>query len=219
MATTILGSIRRDMEQDLRNLNRAVVDGTRDAGRGLKQDLREQVISAGLGNRLARTWRDRSYPNQGINAASLVWSKAPHIVQAFDRGVVIRGRNSRWLAIPTPQAPKRGVDGKKIHPGNFPESRFGKLRFVYRPGRSSLLVVDGVRISAKTGRVGRQAKGGIYTKSGRLKSGVTAVVMFVMVPQVRLRKRLDVKRVATRWATRLPEAIDDNWRGSPATTR
>ncbi|OSM04147.1 hypothetical protein MAIT1_03575 [Magnetofaba australis IT-1] len=211
MATTILGSIRRDMEQDLRNLNRAVVDGTRDAGRGLKQDLRQQVVYAGLGNRLARTWRDRSYPNQGLNAASLVWSKAPHIVQAFDRGVVIRGRNSRWLAIPTPQAPKLGIDGKRIHPGNFPESRFGKLRFVYRPGRSSLLVVDGVRISAKTGRVGRQAKGDIYTKSGRLKSGMTTVVMFVMVPQVRLRKRLEVKRAASLSAARMVGQIDSAW--------
>ncbi|OSM07355.1 hypothetical protein MAIT1_04682 [Magnetofaba australis IT-1] len=102
------------------------------------------------------------------------------------------------------------MDGKRLHPGNFPEHRFGKLRFVHRPGRSSLLVVDGVRISTKTGRVGRQAKGGIYTKSGRLKSGITSVVMFVMVPQVRLRKRLNVKRAAQRWAGKLPRVIDSH---------
>ncbi|WP_085440253.1 DUF6441 family protein [Magnetofaba australis] len=208
LATTVLGSIRQDMERDLREINRAVVDGVRDSGKGLKQDLAKQIVSAGLGARLSRSWRSRIFRNQGLNAASMVWSKAPHIVSAFDRGVVIRGRNSRWLAIPTPQAPKRGVDRKRIHPGNFPESRFGKLRFVYRPGRSSLLVVDGVRISAKTGRVGRQLKGGMYTKSGRLKSGVSTVVMFVMVPQVRLRKRLDVKLVAQQWAGRLPSVID-----------
>lgn len=56
-----------------------------------------------------------------------------------------------WLAIPTPLAPKRGVGGKRIHPGNFPEHRFGLLRFVYQRGRPSLLVLDGVHINKLVG--------------------------------------------------------------------
>ncbi|MEG3637651.1 DUF6441 family protein [Magnetococcus sp. PR-3] len=208
LTTNRAGSIQQDMAQDLLRIKRAVTSGTHVAGQGLKDELRRQVISAGLGTRLAYSWRNRSYTNQGTDAAALVWSKAPKIMRVFDRGAVIRGKNGLWLAIPTPAAPKRGTDGKRVHPGNFPEGRYGPLRFVYRKGKPSLLVVDGVRISAKTGRVGRRAKGGSYTKSGRIKSGITTVVMFVMVPQVRIPKKLDVARATNRWLARLPTLID-----------
>ena len=158
---TALGeAVRRDLEAEAGRIAKAVEAGVGDAGEGLKQDLRKQVLTAGLGVRLARAWRSRTYPNKGIDAASLVWSKAPHIVRVFDEGTVTKSRNGFWLAIPTPAAPKRGVGGKRINPSNFPEHRFGPLRFVYRRGRPSLLVVDGVRVNASTGRVGRRAKGG-----------------------------------------------------------
>lgn len=207
LAASIAGSLKADLQKEMRQIEKAVASGVKDAGDGLKGSLRRQVVMAGLGSRLARTWRSRAYPNQGHDAASLVWSKAPDIVRSFDRGAVIRGKSGFWLAIPTAAAPKRGVGGKRITPANFPEHRFGPLRFVYRRGAPSLLVVDGVRISAKTGRVGRQAKGGAFTKTGRMKSGITTVVMFVMVPQVRMPKRLDVRRAAETWAGRVPGLI------------
>jgi hypothetical protein len=62
---------------ELRDLERAVASGTREAGRGLKSELRRQVASAGLGQRLANSWRDKHYPNHKLDAASLVYSKAP----------------------------------------------------------------------------------------------------------------------------------------------
>jgi len=211
LATNITGSIMAGMRAEMRAVDRAVTAGIKEAGGGLKGSLRKQVVSAGLGGRLARTWRDRTYPNKGHDAASLVWSKAPQIVRVFDEGAVIKSRSGLWLAIPTPAAPKRGVGGKRINPSNFPEHRYGPLRFVYRRGRPSLLVVDGVRIN-KSGRVGRRAKGGAYTKTGRMKTGMATVVMFVMVPQVRLRKRLDVRREVRGWQRRLPGLIDRHMR-------
>jgi len=211
LATNITGSIMAGMRAEMRAIDRAVTAGIKEAGGGLKGSLRKQVVSAGLGGRLARTWRDRTYPNKGHDAASLVWSKAPQIVRVFDEGAVIKSRSGLWLAIPTPAAPKRGVGGKRINPSNFPEHRYGPLRFVYRRGRPSLLVVDGVRIN-KSGRVGRRAKGGAYTKTGRMKTGMATVVMFVMVPQVRLRKRLDVRREVRGWQRRLPGLIDRHMR-------
>ena len=206
----IAGSIEADMAAEVRRIERAVPAGVKDAGSGLKGELRKQVIGAGLGTRLARTWRDRHYPNRGHDAASLVWSKAPQIIRTFDEGTTIRSKDGFWLAIPTPSAPKRGVGGKRINPSNFPEHRFGPLRFVYRQRRPSLLVVDGVRVNATTGRVGRRAKGGAYTKTGRMKAGMATVVMFILVPQVKMPKRLDVKRAAERWVRRLPELVDKN---------
>jgi hypothetical protein len=211
LTTTITGSIKAGMEAEMRTISKAVTAGVKEAGRGIKADLRKQVISAGLGMRLSRTWRERTYPNKGHDAASLVWSKAPQIIRTFDEGAVIKSKSGLWLAIPTPSAPKRGVGGKRINPSNFPEHRYGPLRFVYRRGRPSLLVVDGVRIN-KSGRVGRRAKGGAFTKTGRMKQGMATVVMFIMVPQVRLKKRLDVKREAERWSRRLPALIQRHMR-------
>jgi len=127
LAATIVGSIKADLQAEMRGIEKAVAAGVKEAGDGLKGSLREQVVSAGLGTRLARAWRNRAWPNKGYDTASLVWSKAPQIVRVFDEGVVIRGKSGFWLAIPTPAAPKRRVGGKRISPSNFPEHRFGPL--------------------------------------------------------------------------------------------
>jgi hypothetical protein len=43
----------------------------------------------------------------------------------------------RWLAIPTENAPRKGVGGKRISPSTFPEQCLGRLRLVARPGRAA----------------------------------------------------------------------------------
>jgi hypothetical protein len=52
-------SLQADLQRELSGIERAVENGTRDAGRGLRAELRRQVTSAGLGRRLAHSWRDR----------------------------------------------------------------------------------------------------------------------------------------------------------------
>jgi hypothetical protein len=101
LAATLARSLQADMQAELRDVERAVATGTRDAGRNLKTELRRQVASAGLGQRLANSWRDKHYPNQKLDAASLVYTKAPQIIRAFDEGAVIRSRRGRFLAVPT----------------------------------------------------------------------------------------------------------------------
>jgi Family of unknown function (DUF6441) len=104
LAAAIARSLQADMQAELRDLERAVAAGTRSAGQSLKTELRRQVTSAGLGQRLANSWRDKHYPNQGLDAASLVYTKAPQIIRAFDEAAVIRSRRGRLLAIPTEDA-------------------------------------------------------------------------------------------------------------------
>ena len=103
----ITRSLQADMQAELRDLERATAVGTKEAGRGLRTELRRQVASAGLGQRLANSWRDKHYPNQKLDAASLVYTKAPQIIRAFDEGAVIRSKRGRFLAIPTENAPAR----------------------------------------------------------------------------------------------------------------
>jgi hypothetical protein len=99
LAAAIARSLQADMQAELRDIERAVATGTREAGRALRTKLHRQVGSAGLGQRLANSWRDRHYPNQRLDAASLVYTKAPQIIRAFDEGAVIRSRRGRFLAI------------------------------------------------------------------------------------------------------------------------
>jgi Family of unknown function (DUF6441) len=147
LAATLARSLQADRHAELRDLERAVAAGTRSAGKSLKTELRRQVTSAGLGQRLANSWRDRHYPNQKLDAASLVYTKAPQIIRAFDEGAVIRSKRGRFLGIPTENAPRKGTDGRRMSPRTFPEHRFGPLRFVPRPSGPLLLVVDGLRAS------------------------------------------------------------------------
>ncbi len=197
LAATIIRPVEAGMQTEMRHIERAVAAGAREAGRGLKTELRRQVASAGLGPRLANSWRDKHYPNQKLDAASLVYTKAPQIIRAFDEGAVIRSRRGRFLAIPTENAPRKGTDGKRISPSTFPEHRFGPLRFVPRRTGPSLLVVGGLRVSfsRQTGEVRgfRRAT----DRSRRSGQGLTTVVMFLLVPQVKLSKRLDVARGTT----------------------
>jgi hypothetical protein len=138
LVATLGRSLQADMQVELRNIERAVTTGTRDAGRGLRTELRRQVTSAGLGQRLANSWRDKHYPNRKLDAASLVYAKAPLIIRAFDEGAVIRSKRGRFLAIPTENAPRKGTDGRRISPSTFPEHRFGPLRFVPRQSGPSI---------------------------------------------------------------------------------
>jgi hypothetical protein len=212
LAASITRSLYADMQAELREIERAVTTGTREAGRGLKTELRLQVSSAGLGQRLANSWRDRHYPNRKLDAASLVYTRAPQIVRAFDEGAVIRSKPGRFLAIPTENAPRKGTDGRQISPNTFPEHRFGPLRLVPRPTGPSLLVVDGLRasFSRKTGQLRSFRRA--TDRARQSGQGLTTVVMFLLVPQVKLPKRLDVVRAAEHWFAELPALIEQQLR-------
>jgi hypothetical protein len=61
----------------------------------------------------------------------------------------------------------------------------------------------------------RRALRGFRRASDRTRQsgqGATTVVMFLLVPQVKLRKRLDVSRAAERWSAQLPALIEQQLR-------
>ncbi|MDP6346241.1 MAG: DUF6441 family protein, partial [Alphaproteobacteria bacterium] len=114
LEAAIQGNLEQHMKAEVKAAGSAVVAGTRRAADGLKHEMRAQVTSAGLGHRLANSWRGRVYENKKLDAAGRVWTKAPTIMRAFDEGVTIKSKKGLWLAIPTPAAPRRGVGGKRI---------------------------------------------------------------------------------------------------------
>lgn len=191
---------------------RSVTRAMKDVTSGLKADLREDAKSAGLGDRLANTWRGETYPKSkdSINAAAFVWSKAPKIVSAFDLGVTIRGRNRKYLAIPAPDAGIQAGAGKRprVTPEGWSRETGVKLRFVPR-GNHALLVADAhyVRQPARW----RARKSFKPIRQPRLPGAKTYVVVFILVPQITLRKRLSVAPPAQDWAGRVQGLLAQYW--------
>ena len=211
LTAALQGDLRQLLAAELKEAERGVTTGVRRATDGLKAELRGQITGAGLGERLARTWRSEVYPRAGtsLTAAGLVWSKAPKLVRAFAYGALIRSRNGLFLAIPTEAAGRLGDGRKRITPGGW-ERRTGlRLRFVYRRGGPSLLVADNARLTSRGRAVrneGRRADASFSRLAGR-----TTVPIFLLVPQVTLKRRLDVAGAAQKWAARLPELVLQRW--------
>ena len=187
LKAAITGNLEKVMAEEYALASRAVVAGVSKRTEALKITLRKQITRARLGGRLAKAWRGRVYENDGIDAAGFVWSKAPKIMLAFEEGMTIRARNRRWLAIPTEHAPRRGRSAgrrssmsKRISPSSYVWR--DRLRFVSVNPRLALLVEH---------------------RKGRRKS----LVMFILVRQVKLRKRLDVKGAGEAAADALPRDI------------
>jgi hypothetical protein len=182
---------------------KAVTAAMRQAGSDLKSDWRGQITGAGLGQRLARSIRNKTYPERGesLDAAAFIWSNAPKIIQAHDKGVLIRSKNGFYLAIPT-EAAGKGRGGARLTPGEWERRRGMRLRFIYRKGGPSLLVAERARLNTRSTAVASRSK------TGR---GQVTVPIFLLVPQVKLRKQLDLARDAEKVAGSVPGLIVEKW--------
>jgi hypothetical protein len=178
--------------RDLKNRKVAFRNALRTASRGLEKDLEAATEGAGLG-RLARAWQSKTYPDRenagSLKAAAIIYPQGGKNTQGainiFGRGGIIRSGAGKYLAIPTASAPKTGTDGKRINPSNFPEVSLGRLRFVFRRGRPSLLVVD------KRGAPAGARRGRSLIKIPASQDKV--ITMFILVPAVAVAKRFDIE--------------------------
>jgi len=209
------GRLDREMDQAQADFALAVRRAVGEYGRRVLEELRADVRGSGLANagRLANTWRMRLYPDQlasgpqdfgqalggvrgrsrAVDAAAYLYSRAPVIQRAFEEGVTIRSSNGFFLAIPTEAAPRRdiGSRGSRRRLIEAAEARYGPLRFVYRPNGPSLLVAEARQNSA--GRFVRASD-----RVRRTGNQLATVVVFLLVPQVRLKKRLDGAAIRAR---------------------
>lgn len=204
----LVGDLNSLLASEVRAGERAVKDAITGAATRLKTDWRGQVTGAGLGRRLANTIRSEAYPKGrvSLNAAGIVYSKAPHIVAAHARGAVIRSRNGFWLAIPTESAGKSRTRGR-ITPGEWEQRTGRRLRFVYRRGRAALLVDDGTVRQGQAPAFGERKRRGFKNRT---------VPMFILVPQARLRKKLDLDGATRRVVSAIPGDITARWQAAVA---
>lgn len=198
----------------------AATAAVRVAGQAAQAELRSQVTSTLGGNSrgIANAWRLRTFPNEpSLGAAALVWSRAPNIVEAFDRGAVVRAKGGGWLAIPT-DAARRVVGGARnprFRPADFERRTGSKLELVYTQRNVALLITRG-----RFSRTGRSFRGSFRATERQLRGWNRRreerfLVAFVLVPLVRLQKRLDLAGAARRGLERLAAGLVTNWRDTP----
>jgi hypothetical protein len=184
--------------QALEQAGRDVTDAMREATAFLKDTLREQVTEAGMGRRLANTWRGETYPKNrpSLEPAGFVWTKAPKIIDAFARGATIRPVNgAKYLWLPTKNVPRKGRN-RKMTPDEV-DSLFN-AEFVIRPSRKRGVLLAFIEVvGANSGRgfrpaTSRRLKGrrGLAPRQARL------VHMFTLIPFARMPKRFDLQGAA-----------------------
>jgi len=178
----------------------------KDAGEGLCNALREDVVKAGLGRRLANTWRFQVYPSHGksLDPAAVVWSKAPKLLDAFDRNPnIVPVNGAKMLAIPTKNTPNKHGRGGATPMTPVEVEALYNQDLILKPGRLGHYYAFVNAVAAKSGRGFRQA-----TK-GRLAQGRKAdlVLMFVLIKSVRPGKRVDIQRRIDQWTARIPGLV------------
>lgn len=202
------GNLEQFMEDELALAEAAVTLGRRRAVEGMKADLRADARQ-GLGSRVANAWRSKVYPSGGdsLSAAGLVYSNADALVQAFADATTVKAKSGHFLAVPTEDVRKLKYNRQRVTPENWPEHRFGPLRFVARDGKVPLLVVDNQR---QTKGKNSRTRYALSKSKKALKTGygLSTVVMFVLVPQVRLNKRVDPDPIIKDWVGREVGLID-----------
>lgn len=210
-------------EEEIRSAERAVTGGVREIGTLVKNAWRGQVVSSGLGTRLANTIRQNNYPAAGesIGAASLVYARpnrkksasAADVVDAFDKGALIKSRDAFWLAVPLPAAgPVFGTNMRgRLTPAIWEQRTGRQLKFVYRKGKPPLLVDEGKRLPGNELRSSMSRRGFHTTKRARTFKN-REIPIFVLLPQAKLKKRLDLEEAARAAEARLPQAILSRWK-------
>lgn len=196
----LVGDLKKTLAAERKAVAKGVRDGMQDLSELGKKRLRQQMVRAGLGDRLAKTWRNRVYPAakvETLEPAGVIWSNAPKIVRAFSEGTPIRsGRAAGWLAIPTDLAPptrKRGSRRKRMSMEDFLDE-FGEdsLRVFSAPGSAGRVMLA---VADNGFRRGRGKRGGGRTTRVKGKIKAEPLLMYVIVRQVRLRQSLNIDSV------------------------
>ncbi|GHF71157.1 DUF6441 family protein [Seohaeicola zhoushanensis] len=206
-----------DAERLIRLAERGITRAMNKAQLQLKGRWRSLIAAGGLGRKLANTVRGETYPSAGesLNAASLVYvrpnrgtdASAATVVDAHERGALIRSSSGFYLAIPIAEIGKmRAAGNKRITPLGWEQKTGRRLRFVYRKGRPALLVDDGTSIE-------RTISDPVsWKRAGRQRKARKTTPIFVLLPQAKLRPKFDLGRAAEAIAGQLPSIIAAEWK-------
>lgn len=197
------------IEEDQARLN---ISAATEAAEGLVRSLRQQVVAAGMGQRLANTWRMKVYPEGGrtsLEPSIVVWTKAPKIIDAFSRGAsILPTGGRRYVAIPTKNVPPalhgRRARGQRLMTPEEVEVAFNQDLVIRRGRHGHLLAFVQVVEGKSVRRPGLRRATPRRLAQGRQ---VKLVLMFTLVPSVKLPNKLNPEPLVTFWGERFRSQI------------
>lgn len=206
------GSLKASREAMMRRMLAAGTNAIRSTTRELERDLEALVRDAVPGN-LWRALKSDAFPERGIarNPVGTVYvNGGPRTKGAysfFTQPGRIVGKDGFYLAIPTAAAGSRGRN-RNLTPGEW-ERRTGiRLRFVYRPGRASLLVADEGTLNGRTGAFRPITRKRTAADERRgFTRGATTTPIFVLLPSVQFANRVALQPVIDAAGARLGSEV------------
>lgn len=174
-----------------------------DLARQVQTQGRAEIARSGLSRRWQTGFRTYVFPRRPSGRGELAMRGQHRIGYAnvFERGARIGGKPLLW--IPLPSAPKK-INGRPTTARALSEA-IGRLHSISRPGRAPLLAgyamrwTRGQRVTLAQLRTGarnsrrRQARQGFGAR--RPGARPVSVPLFVGLPAVRIRDRLNISRV------------------------
>lgn len=207
LRAALVGDLTKVMDKAVKDMESAAVKASRQAADSMRDDLRAQTASAGLPKSLQKAWQRKVYLNKGLDAAGFVFSKSQDIHAAFATGGEIRAKNGSYLVIPLKGAVRAGLHtsmrkSRGSRPRKWSElepalRRFGNLRRIALSKGRYLLVAPGY------GKSGKALKPG-----ARRRKGYWGLPLFLLVPRVRLGKRIDFEGAKRRAQKRHPKFLE-----------
>lgn len=192
------------VEDALQALAEVYTDAMRALMEHYKEVLRADVVAGGFYNalKLSKTWRATTYPARGkpsINPAGWIATKAVDIIEAFTLGVTITAPAGHFLAIPVGPAKEivrrfqRDVARSPIDGGlgRSAAGKYAELGSHVQQVAAALGVEKlDLRLNPQTGRGVLVAGGRSLTKGGKDRSSGPETVLFILVRQATLKKRM-----------------------------
>lgn len=175
----------------------AIVETTKALERALEEATRQHVKG-----RLWRAWTSGIGPKAGLAREPVGFirlngkrnkgrgvGRTYGAMEFFTQPGRITGGAGQYLAIPLPAAGRQGRD-RMLTPGDFERRTGSRLRFVYRPGKNSLLVLDDAVLSGKlaTAKLNTARR----RQTGR---GSLTIPIFVLVPAVQFANRFSIRPI------------------------
>lgn len=194
------GAFQKNMKAIDRPIGTAARAAVKEALQDALTHSKADVLSSGLGQRWAKSFKTKFYKNDGIGAAGIVYSRINYGV-VFERGAEVKGKPKLWIPLHT--TPKK-IGGKRLTAKVFSQ-QIGHLFKVKIGGREFLAAKIAVSKKAAAGPLPVMSATMLKNRAKPKPGQRTRLIpMFVAAASITIRKRLNIAGIAQKAAAKLP---------------
>jgi hypothetical protein len=216
---TIDGDVKSILSRYSGELAVAMRQAMENASNTVLADAKGRTKAAGLGG-LAKAWGKQTYPpgrRPSINPAGLIYAKSKVLFPVFTQGATILPKKGRFLAIPTREAEAMGLAQTNVRRDGKGAGAIPRRLSMVQKAFKSLGAANISILPSKRGRfllVYRVPQGRGLGRSFRGRGGRavgyrrgTDVPLFILVPQVRIGRKLDLSSMSATASATLTAAV------------